>query len=96
MQTITFNDTTLSPYTFADEDVLTATTTNITCPDFIIGDMNSTNATIHTAVTPPDDWQGNKYLFDGSAWTLNPNWTDPKLREIAELEARLAELKGAS
>ena len=94
MQTITFNDTSVSAYIFDDEHNLVATPTEITCPHFIIGDMNSTNATVHTGVTPPADWQGGNYLFDGSAWTLNPDWTDPKLHEIAELEARLAELKG--
>jgi hypothetical protein len=94
MQTITFNDTSVSAYRFDDEHTLVATPTEITCPHFIIGDMNSTNATIHTGVTSPEDWQGGKYMFDGSTWNLNPDWTDPKLHEIAELEARLAELKG--
>jgi hypothetical protein len=94
MQTITFNDTSVSAYIFDDEHNLVATPTEITCPHFIIGDMNSTNATVHTGVTLPADWQGGNYLFDGSAWTLNPEWTDPKETEIAELEARLAELKG--
>ena len=96
MQTITLNDTSVSAYIFDDEHNLVATPENITCPHFIIGDMNSTSATIHTGVTPPDDWRGGNYLFDGDDWALNPDWTDPKLYEIAELEARLAELKGAS
>jgi hypothetical protein len=96
MQTITFNDTTISAYLFSDEDDLTATTTNTISPHFAIGDMNSTNSTIHKNVTSPNLWQGGNYLFDGATWTLNPNWTDPKLAEIAELEARIAELKGAS
>jgi hypothetical protein len=94
MQTITFNETNISAYIFDDEHNLVATPENITCPHFIIGDMNSTNATIHRGVTSPEDWQGGNYLFDGTSWTLNPNWTDPKLSEIAELEAQLAVLKG--
>ena len=93
MQTITFNDSTISSYTFEDGDTLTATAENITCPNFIIGDLNSSNATIHTGVTPPEDWQGGKYLFDGTSWTANENWTDPKEARIAELEAEIAELK---
>ena len=93
MQTITFNETNISPYIFEDEHNLVATDTEITCPHFIIGDMNATNATIYTGVTSPEDWQGCKYLFDGTNWTLNPDWTDPRLREIEELEARLVELK---
>jgi hypothetical protein len=55
--------------------------------------MNSTNSTIHMGVTSPEDWQGGKYLFDGTNWTLNTDWTDPRLHEIEKLEARLAELK---
>jgi len=93
MITITFNDTNISAYIFEDEHNLVATGTEITCPHFIIGDMNSGNATIHTGVTSPEDWQGGKYLFDGTDWTLISGWTDPRLREIEELEARLVELK---
>jgi hypothetical protein len=94
MQTITFNESNISAYVFEDEHNLVATPTEITCPHFIIGDMNSTNATVHTGVTSPEDWQGGNYLFDGATWTLNPDWTDPKLSEIARLEERIAELKG--
>ena len=93
MQTITFNDTNISAYIFDDEHTLTATAENITCPHFIIGDMNSNNATVHTGVTSPADWQGDKYLFDGTDWTENADWTDPKLAEIARLEEELAALK---
>ena len=77
MKTITFNDSTISAYIFEDGDTLTATAENITCPNFIIGDLNSSNATIHTGVTPPEDWQGGKYFFDGTNWTANGDWTDP-------------------
>jgi len=93
MQTITFNDSTLSPYIFEDGDTLTATAEHITCPKFIIGDMNSSNATIHTGVTPPEDWRGGKYLFDGTTWTINENWADPLEARIAELEAEIDELR---
>ena len=76
MQTITFNDSTISAYTFEDGDTLTATAENITCPNFIIGDLNSSNATIHTGVTPPEDWNWGNYLFDGTTWTVNPDWVE--------------------
>ena len=92
MQTITFNDSNISTYIFEDGDTLTATAENITCPEFIIGDMNSSNAAVYTGVTPPGDWQGGKYLFDGTSWTTNENWTDPTEARIAELEAELVEL----
>lgn len=45
-------------------------------PNFNIGDLNSTNAVLVENVTPPEDWRGCKYLYDG-AWTLNPKWVDP-------------------
>jgi len=93
MITITFNDSNISVYTFDDDTTVEVTDTSITCPDFIIGDMNNTNATVHTEVTPPADWAGGKYIFDGDNWSANPDWTDPVLAEIEELEARLAELK---
>jgi len=93
MQTITFNNTNKSAYIFEDADALTATAESITTPNFIIGDLNSSNATIHTGVTPPEDWQGGKYLFDGTSWTTNENWTDPKEARIVELKAELDELE---
>jgi len=93
MQTITFNDSNKSAYTFEDADTLTATAESITTPNFIIGDMNSSNATIHTGVTPPEDWSGSRYLFDGTSWTANGDWTDAKEARIAKLEAELAELR---
>jgi hypothetical protein len=93
MKTITFNDTNISAYTFEDSDVLTATPQNITCPDFIIGDLNSTNATIHDNVTPPADWQSWRYTFDGTTWAEVADWVDPRLAEIARLEEEIARLK---
>jgi hypothetical protein len=93
MQTITFNDSNISAYIFEDEHSLIATTENITCPHFIIGDMNTTNATITTGVTAPDDWKGGKYLFDGTNWTENADWTDSRLAEIDRLQDRILELQ---
>ena len=93
MQSITFNDTNVSTYIFTDETALVATPTEITCPRFIIGDMNSTNATIHTGVTPPEDWCNSKYMFDGTTWTLDATWRDPQDLRIADLERQIAELK---
>jgi hypothetical protein len=88
MQTITFNDSNISTNVFEDGDTLTSGAGGIVCPNFIIGDMNSSNATIHTGVTPPGDWHSAKYLFDGTTWTANPNWTPPivpdNVKEITE------------
>ena len=93
MQTITFNTGNVSAYTFADDVSLTASADNITAPDFIIGDMNSGNATIHTGVTAPDGWQGGKHTFDGSAWGNVSGWVDPVTAQIAELQAQIDALE---
>ena len=89
MQTITSNDSNVSAYIFDDEHSLVSTNENITCPHFIIGDLNSTNSTIHTGVTSPDDWQGGKYTFDGTDWAETVGWVDPKVAEIARLQAEI-------
>tara|TARA_R100000656_G_scaffold50037_1_gene40249 strand:+ start:1808 stop:2107 length:300 start_codon:yes stop_codon:yes gene_type:complete len=84
MKTITHNGSNISAYRFADDDEITATEKNIVLADttefddpFIIGDMNTSNSTIHTGVTLPEDWAGGKYLFDGTTWSLNPDWSEP-------------------
>jgi len=89
MQTITFNSNNVSAYTFDDEHSLISTAENITCPHFIIGDMNSSNATIHTGATPPADWQGGRYTFDGTTWAELAGWVDPKVAEIARLRLEI-------
>ena len=80
MQTITINDTidgdNLSAYIFEDGDTITSESDRITCPDFVILDLNSSTSTIHTGVTPPEDWVGWKYFFDGTTWTDNSNWVE--------------------
>jgi hypothetical protein len=68
---------------------------DVSDPDFYIGDMHSGNATLHESVTPPDDWQGNRYTFNGSAWTEVADWVDPKVAEIARLQAQIDALNAA-
>ncbi len=84
MKTIVETATGLSKYIFENSDSITMRKTKINTPNFIIGDLNSTNALLHTGVTPPDDWIGNKYTFDGTSWTINPNWVDPAIEEGGE------------
>ena len=93
MKTITFNTDNTSVYKFADDVTITASDNSITTPDFIIGDMNSSNATIHTGVTAPDGWQGGKHTFDGSAWGNVAGWVDPVTAQIAELQAQIDALE---
>ena len=83
MKTIVETSSGLSKYLLADDVTITATADNITVGDpaqFIIGDLNSTTVTVTDNVTnAPEDWTGNKYTFDGTTWTLNPDWVDPTL-----------------
>jgi len=81
MKTIAETSTKLSKYLLADDVTITSTSDNITVGDpaqFIISDLNSSNATITENVTnAPSDWVGNKYKLDGTTWTANPDWVDP-------------------
>ena len=91
MKTITFNGSNISAYRFADDDTITATEINTVIPDttefsdpFIICDLNTSNSTIHTGVTIPEDWKGGKYLFDGTTWSLNSDWSEPVTSGFSE------------
>ena len=69
----------VSIYIFEDEEVLDITDTNITVgapPKFIISDCNSTNTTLHSNVTSPEEWCGHKYTYDG-AWSAVEGWVSP-------------------
>ncbi len=77
MKTLVSNDTGHSKYVFEDSDVVTLTATYVDCPACRILDLNSGNATMHEGVTPPGDWFGDKYFFDGVDWTLDPDFAQP-------------------
>lgn len=80
MKTIVENTTSLSKYLLDDAEVFVLNEDNIVVGDpaeFIIADLNANTATVYEGVTAPADWIGNKYTFDGTDWTLNPNWVDP-------------------
>lgn len=84
MKTLVFNDSNVSAYIFEDSDTVTVTATETTAPNIVVFDMNSTNATLHTNVTPPDDWTGGRYTFDGTTWTQVSGWKKPIDEEKAE------------
>ena len=81
MKTIVEKSTKLCKYLIADDVAITATADNITVgnpPQFIIGDMNSSTATITENITnAPSDWAGNKYKLTGTTWSANPDWVEP-------------------
>jgi len=95
-QTITRNDGNVSVYVFDDSvNVDLSATPNATVRnnggnDFDIGDLNSSNATLHTGVTVPDGWQGGKHTYDGSAWGDVSGWVDPRAAVLEHEKARYA------
>jgi hypothetical protein len=81
MKSIVETSSGLSKYLLADDVNVIATAESITVGDpaqFIISDLNSTTVTVTDGVSnAPDDWAGDKYFFDGTTWSLNPDWVDP-------------------
>jgi hypothetical protein len=45
-------------------------------PKFFISDCNISNTTLFENVTPPSDWFGCKYLFNGTDWSVDPNYVE--------------------
>ena len=87
MKTIVDNATNTSRYLLADDKPVNVTASHIEVGDpanldFIIGDLNSDNATVIESVTEPDDWFGCKYTCasDGT-WTAVEGWVDPRTAE---------------
>lgn len=82
MKTIVETSTGLSKYLLDDDVVITSTVDGITVgspPTNIICDLNINTVTITENISnAPSDWAGNKYTFDGTAWTLNPDWVEPE------------------
>lgn len=78
MKTIVTNSDNASRYVEEDSQTITLSADNIVIgspAENIICDLNNTNSTLYTDVTNvPEDWVNFKYLFDGTTWTLNPNW----------------------
>tara|TARA_R100001244_G_scaffold50637_1_gene44338 strand:- start:177 stop:482 length:306 start_codon:yes stop_codon:yes gene_type:complete len=98
MKTIVSNLDNLSKYILENNKTVNSTEVNIAVGDpnnldFYIGDLNSNNSTIYENITPPEDWQGNRYTFDGSSWTEVEGWINPIEAEIAHLQAQIDSLK---
>ena len=79
MKTIIDNTEKISRYIFEDNVPLTITNEHIITPDFIIGDLNANNSTMHENITPPEDWKGCKYKYSDNQWTLNPGYSEPEI-----------------
>jgi len=80
MKTLCFSESTVSGFLFSDDQVVDVTPENTIVGnpvEFIVGVMNSNNSTLWEGVQAPTDWAGCKYLFNGSTWSLNPDYLDP-------------------
>jgi hypothetical protein len=92
MKTIVETATKLSKYMLADDVAVVLNAKNILVGDpalFVIGDLKASTVSVYENVTAPDDWTGNKYNFDGTDWTVNPDWvepTEPAQEELSETE----------
>lgn len=87
MKTLVSTAGNLSKYIFPDDAAVTFEVRQVAfggetreipytqTPHFTIADLHGGNAVLYENVTPPPDWDGNKYCFDGQSWSLNP-WYD--------------------
>ena len=82
MKTIVETATGLSKYLLDDSVTIIANSDHIVVGDpaqFIIADLNSDTATVYeNLANTRSDWIGNKYAFDGTTWTQNPDWIEPE------------------
>lgn len=77
MKTLVTKDSAISKYVLQDDVVVVMHPDRVVVGDpfmYVIGDCNSNNVVLHFNVTPPEDWVGNKYLFDSGSWTPNPDF----------------------
>lgn len=85
MKTIVENSTGISKFVLEDSTVVVMQDSQIVIGDpvqFVVACHNQNDSTLHENVTTvPADWSGNKYFFDGTTWTLNPDWIDPATLE---------------
>lgn len=86
MKTIIENDTNISKYMFANSVAITMGADFITTPNFIIGDMNTSNCTLVEGVTAPAGWVGCKHTFDGTTWAVNSAYVAPSEEEESDPE----------
>ena len=84
MKTITFKSSNASIYLFDDGkfvDIQHDKTVVGNPVEYFVADCNQQTASLYENVTPPADWIGHKYLFDGTTWTLNPEFVTPTQSE---------------
>lgn len=88
MKTILNQENNLSLYIFEDDEIININDENTTIGEpvkTIITDCTSSNCSLVNCETFPDDWDGSKYFFDGTDWTISQKWIDcqPPVEEPA-------------
>jgi hypothetical protein len=81
MKIIIRAETNVALYAVEDDQPVSLEADRVTLGDpewLIIGDCNINNCAVLQADTIPGDWTGGKYLFDGKAWQVNPDYVEPQ------------------
>jgi len=78
-KTLLENEARVSKYLFNNDAEITLNESNIEFLGEVVDtELNSSNSTLVSDVTPPDDWIGKKYIYtEEGTWIQNPN--DPSL-----------------
>ena len=85
MKTIVNNETNTSLYLLDDDVSVTMGEFSVTVGDpveFIIGDLNSSNAILIEDIVEPTEWVATKYTHDGSAWAEVDGWKHPSIDTV--------------
>jgi hypothetical protein len=80
MKIVTRTSSTMSLFVLNDDEVLTWDDRGmiIGSPEWmIVPDCPAETVTIFDNISSPEDWEGGKYLFDGTTWTISPKWVEP-------------------
>lgn len=81
MKTITLNNDNRSIMLVDDSVTVAIKKDHVVKGNERVYGLHKDMVTLHENVTnAPDDWASSKYFYDGSTWSENPDWVDPKDR----------------
>lgn len=89
MKTLILTENNLSKHIFNDDVSVEITEAHVKTPMYIIGDLNSNNCVLVESVTPPEDWDNNKYFYENQEWISNPEYISLRDSEIQHLTERI-------
>lgn len=76
MKILVENETNLCKYAWDDDYVVNQTEISTTTNEQTILDLTADNSIIYNGVTLPEDFEVNKYFYDGEVFTLNEEYID--------------------